>query len=186
MFSKKIWPGMLSYDLGSLCSLNKIQFKHHRAGEDSLACAKLSLKAFKSAGVENFREFPDKLGLEIGRLFDGGYRLSGTRYLYKNPALIIGDKSRNNPDSIFYKRNVVFTGTLSSMPRKNAWKIIADIGGKNSETVTKETDFLIVGQQDFRKVGEDGMSNKQEKAQHLLEKGATIEVMPESDFLCNI
>ena len=185
-FSKKVWPGMLSYDLGSLCSLNKIQFKHHRADEDSLACAKLSLKAFKTADINNLEEIPKKLGIDIGRLFVGGYSPSGTRYSYKKPALILGDKLRNDPDSIFYKKNVVFTGTLSSMPRKDAWKTIANIGGKNSEAVTKDTDFLIVGQQDFRCVGEDGMSRKQEKAQELLEKGSTIEVMPEADFLRNI
>ena len=69
------------------------------------------------------------------------------------------------------------------MSRAEAWKIIADIGGINSENVSKETDFLVVGQQDYRIVGEDGMSRKQEKAKLLLELGVNIEVLSESEFL---
>ncbi|MCX6815482.1 MAG: exonuclease domain-containing protein [Candidatus Aenigmarchaeota archaeon] len=184
IFSKKVWPKLLSYDLKSLCNLNKISFKHHRAGEDSLACAKLSIKAFKLADVKHIDDFPRKLGTTVGKLFAGGYKPSETRRV--NPALIVGDFSKHNTDSIFYRKSIVFTGTLSSMVRKDAQQIIANIGGINSDTVSKETDFLIIGQQDFRRVGEDGMSQKQEKSQNLLEKGSSIEVMSESDFLRNI
>ncbi len=188
LFSKKVWTGLLSYDLKSLCHKNNISFKHHRAGDDSLACAELSLKAFELAGVNSIDDFPEKLRTSIGQLYDGGYRPSETKRLYqpKDLSKIIGDPAKHKPDSLFYGSNVVFTGTLSSMVRAEAQQLIADIGGINSNTVTKDTDFLIVGQQDFRFVGEDGMSNKQEKAQHLLEKGAKIEVISESDFLCNI
>lgn len=188
IFSKKVWTGLLSYDLKSLCYTNKIEMKHHRAGADSLACAELSLKAFELSGVLTVDDFPEKLKTTIGQLYDGGYRPSETKriYEYRNPALIVGDPSKHKPASIFYGRSIVFTGALSSMIRARAQQIIADIGGINANTVTKETDFLIVGQQDFRFVGEDGMSNKQEKAQKLLEKGATIEVISESDFLRNI
>ncbi len=186
IFSKKVWPKVLSYDLQSLCNLNKISFKHHRAGEDSLACAKLSMKAFKLAGVKNIDDFPRKLGTSVGKLFVGGYRPSETKRTYRSAASIVGGSSKHDTESIFYRKSVVLTGALSSMVRKEAQQIIADIGGTNSDTITKETDFLIVGQQDFRRVGEDGMSRKQEKAQKLLDKGVTIEVMSEADFLRNI
>ena len=96
---------------------------------------------------------------------------------------IKGDKSKENPDSIFYQKHVVFTGTLSSLRRLEAQQIIADIGGINQTGVNKETDYLIVGQQDFKIVGEDGMSSKQEKAIKMIEKGATLEILSENDFL---
>jgi DNA polymerase-3 subunit epsilon len=188
IFSKKVWQGLLSYDLKSLCQYNNIPLKHHRAGADSLACAELSLKAFEVAEVNSLDDFPEKLRTSVGQLYDGGYRPSETKriYQYKNPALIVGDPAKHKPESIFYGRSVVFTGTLSSMVRANAQQIIADIGGINSNTITKDTDILIVGQQDFRVVGEDGMSSKQEKAQKLLAKGAEIEVISEDTFLRNI
>lgn len=188
IFSKKVWEGLLSYDLKSLCRHNKIHLDHHRAGPDSLACAELSLKAFEIAGVNSISDFPEKLRTTIGQIHDGVFSPSETKRLYKPKDLsqIVGDPSKHNLNSIFYGRSVVFTGTLSSMVRSDAQHLIANIGGINSNTVTKDTDFLIVGQQDFRVVGDDGMSNKQEKAQKLLAKGATIEVISESDFICNI
>jgi len=72
------------------------------------------------------------------------------------------------------------------MIRAEAQQIIADIGGINGKSVTKGTDFLVVGQQDYRIVGEDGMSNKQEKAVKLIEKGSTLEIISEDDFLKNV
>ena len=94
--------------------------------------------------------------------------------------------SKIDEDNLFYKKNVVFTGTLSSMKRSEAQQIIADIGGVNSNSISKKTDFLVVGQQDYRIVGEDGMSSKQEKAMVLINEGCPIEILSEEDFIKNI
>lgn len=72
------------------------------------------------------------------------------------------------------------------MARSTAQQLIADIGGINAKGITKTTDFLIVGQQDYRVVGEDGMSNKQERAIKYIEKGFNIEVLSENDFIRNL
>jgi len=188
IFSKKVWQGLPAYDLKTLCKINNIDLKHHRAGADSRATAELTLKAFEIVGVSSIDDFPEKLKTTVGQLYDGGYRPSETRRIYKAKDLtkIIGDPTKHNRDCIFYGRTVVFTGALSSMVRAEAQQIIADIGGINGKTVTKNTDFLVVGQQDYRVVGEDGMSNKQEKAVKLIEKGSTLEILSEDDFLRNL
>lgn len=188
IISKKVWSGLPSYDLKSLCRVNGISLNHHRAGNDSKACAELTLKALAETGTVNIDEFPEKLKTTIGHLYPGGYKPSESKRIYraKNLAFIVGDVAKQNPESIFYGRTVVFTGTLSSMTRAEAQQIIADIGGSNSNSVTSETDYLIVGQQDYRIVGEDGMSSKQEKAMKLIEKGSELEVISEDDFLKNI
>lgn len=49
-----------------------------------------------------------------------------------------------------------------------------------------KTEVLVVGQQDYRVVGDSGMSNKQNKAFQLLEKGQDIEILSESEFLSRI
>ena len=54
------------------------------------------------------------------------------------------------------------------------------------DNVTNDTDVLVVGQQDYKKVGDDGMSGKQEKAMKLLEKGKEIEILSEAEFLGRI
>ncbi len=188
IISKKVWQNMPAYDLKTLCQINDIKFNHHRAGDDSKACAELTLKAFIESGTNSIDEFPEKLKTTIGQIYDGGYKPSESKRLYKskNATLIVGDTSKHNTESIFYGRTVVFTGTLSSMPRIDAQQIIADIGGNNGNGVTNETDYLVVGHQDYRVVGEDGMSSKQEKAIKLIEKGAELEIISEEDFLKNI
>lgn len=192
IISKRVFQGLISYDLASLCRHSNISRPNHRAENDSIACAELSIKLFETAGIGSFEDFPTKLLTSLGRLYQGGYEPSrsnyysgsnGNRARTLNHNDIKGDPEKNDQSSIFYGAKVVFTGTLSSMARAEAWKLVADIGGIISDSVTKDTDFLIVGQQDFRIVGDDGMSKKQEKAQALLEKGHAIEVISEADFL---
>lgn len=188
IFSKKVWQGLPAYDLKSLCRLNQIEFKHHRAGSDSRATAELTLKAFEAAGVSSIDDFPEKLKTTVGQLYSGGYQPSQTKRTYKPKDLdsIVGDPSKHNTDSIFYGRTVVFTGALSSMVRSEAQQAIANIGGIIGKGVTKSTDFLVVGQQDYRVVGEDGMSSKQAKAITLIEKGSELEILSEADFMKNL
>lgn len=186
IFFKKVWQGLPAYDLKTLCSLNKIELQHHRAGPDSRATAELTLMAFEAAGVKTFEEFTPKLRTTIGRLYVGGYKLSETKRIYKKnykPPEIIGDETKHDPENIFYGKKVVFTGALLSMVRSEAQQRIADIGGILGKSVTQDTDFLIVEQQDYRVVGEDGMSSKQKWAVQLIEKGFPLEILSEDDFL---
>lgn len=186
IFSKKVWPGLSGYDLKTLCKHNNIDISnHHRAAADSKAAAELSIKAFNVAGVSSTEEFPAKLKTSIGSLYPGGYKPSETKWS-KSDLAIHGDPLKHSPDNIFYQKNVVFTGALSSMRRADAQQIIADIGGFIISGINKKTDFLIVGQQDYRLVGDDGMSNKQERAMELIAKGHQIEIMSESEFLRHI
>ena len=67
--------------------------------------------------------------------------------------------------------------------RDKLLQAIADIGGFPQKGVNKTTQILVVGQQDYRRVGEDGMSSKQEKAMALKDAGQDIEIMSEEQFL---
>ena len=69
------------------------------------------------------------------------------------------------------------------MTRKEANKSAALVGGIPEKGVTKNTNILVVGEQDWRVVGTDGLSSKMKKAQTLLEKGQDIEIMTENDFI---
>ncbi len=188
IFSKKIWKDLPSYDLKTLCNYNDIKFKHHRAESDSYATAQLVIKAFKKAGIETKEDLSEKLNVNIGSLFIDGYKPSTTKRIYnpKKIEKIIGDPNKHNKESIFYGKVVVFTGTLSSMIRSEAQQIIADIGGINAKGITKSTDFLVVGQQDYRVVGETGISSKQAKAIKYIEEGSDMEILSENDFIRNI
>ncbi|GGG21995.1 exonuclease domain-containing protein [Pontibacter amylolyticus] len=188
IFSKHVWEGLPSYGLAALCKANSIPLDHHRAAADSLATAELSLKAFDLKGVNSLKCFPEKLKTVIGKIHSDGYRPCETKNIrtrtdFKN---IVDDPDKHDPSNFFYGKRIVFTGTLTSMQRKDAIQLVADIGGIPDAGVTKKTNVLVVGQQDYRVVGDDGMSSKQEKAVGLLEKGADIEIISEYEFFQNL
>jgi DNA polymerase-3 subunit epsilon len=194
VFAKKVWPHFPMYGLKPLCEYNGISFNHHRAGADSEATAKLALKIFANVGISTVGDIVEKLQVNIGRCFEDGYKPCGNIRI-KPPRShtanlsaknIIADPAKQNPESVFFEKVVAFTGTLSSMSRAEAFQLIADIGGIPSDSVTKNTDYLVVGQQDFRIVGQDGMSSKQRKAIEIAEKGCPIEILSEEDFVKNM
>lgn len=195
--SRRTWLGEPSYSLSSLCQKLGIRPGEHDAGEDSRACAEIVLLAAQEKGVdftkevlsdEDMEEIEGKFQFLFGTFGNDGYLSSICQRINKSARTkeIIGDETKNNPESIFYQKNVVFTGALSSMKRADAQQIIADIGGVNQNGVNRETNFLVVGQQDYRIVGEDGMSSKQEKAIKLIEKGAALEILSEDEFLRSV
>ena len=61
---------------------------------------------------------------------------------------------------------------------------VVDVGGEVEKGVTKHTNFLVVGDQDYRKFA-DGQTkgSKMRKAEALLAKGQDIEIITEQDFL---
>nr|WP_106779426.1 BRCT domain-containing protein [Lysinibacillus timonensis] len=77
----------------------------------------------------------------------------------------------------FYNKQIVFTGALSTMTRSEAAKKVRAFGGILQGAVTKETDFLILG--DKRR----GISSKQLKAEQLMRLGIDIQILPEGDFI---
>ncbi len=72
-------------------------------------------------------------------------------------------------DSPFTGKTVVLTGSLSSMTRDEAGAIIKKMGGKVTGSVSKKTDYLVVG---------DEPGSKLDKAQKL-----EVEVLDEAAFL---
>lgn len=87
------------------------------------------------------------------------------------------------PDNELYGMNVVFTGKMESMTRNDARTAVIRIGGFAPERLTTETDYLVVGVQDLRVVGEKGLSGKMKTAAKYKEKGCIIEIIDEQDFL---
>lgn len=92
----------------------------------------------------------------------------------------ITDFDDSNP---FYQKTVVFTGALSSMQRKDAMQIIANLGGINADSVTKKTNFLVIGNEEFASSVKNGKTNKMKKAEAHILKGADLQIISEDVFL---
>lgn len=81
-----------------------------------------------------------------------------------------------------YGKVCVFTGALERMIRRDAMQLVANFGGINADSVTKKTNYLILGNNDYCKSIKDGKSSKQKKAEKLKLDGLDIEILPESVF----
>lgn len=82
----------------------------------------------------------------------------------------------------FYGKYCVFTGKFDKITRKEAMQIIKNLGGENEDTITKKTNFLIIGNIDFSKSIKDGKSSKMKKAEKYKEAGQEIDVISEDTF----
>lgn len=91
-------------------------------------------------------------------------------------------KTDFDTSNLLYGKVCVFTGTLEKMVRKEAMQIVADLDGKNADSVTKKTNYLILGNNDYCKSIKDGKSSKQKKAEKLKLDGYDIEIIPENVF----
>lgn len=80
-----------------------------------------------------------------------------------------GEKSRGEEDLFWRGKTVVFTGTLASMTRQEATALVEQRGAKVTNSVSKNTDFVIVG---------EDAGSKLEKAQKL-----GVAVLSEDKFL---
>lgn len=182
--------GCYSYSLGVITKFLNIDYgQQHKADNDSYGCALLLLACLK-------KENCTLHDLEIRYNFNKGHfspniftpqRQIEKHYNYNSilnelneyPELI--DK-----DNYFYGKSVCFTGTCQYGARKDLLQMVKNVGGIPVNSITANTDVLVVGQQDYRVVGSDGMSSKQKKALSLLEKGQDIEILSETEFLNRI
>lgn len=185
--ARYIVKGCFSYSLDIVLHYLKIKFGvHHKADSDSLGCALLLLKCLEMDG-STLDDLEAKYHFHRGKfapnIFIAHLAIEKTYDYIKS--------IQANPDTVdegnyFYGKTVCFTGTCQYGNRKSLLQKVADVGGIPTDNVTAKTDVLVVGQQDYRVVGESGMSGKQKKALQLLEKGKDIEILSETEFLSRI
>lgn len=89
------------------------------------------------------------------------------------------DFDETNP---LFGKHCVFTGVLEKMARAEAAQHVVDLGGICDNGITKKTNFLILGNNDYCSTIKDGKSTKHKKAEEYRLKGYDIQVIPENVF----
>jgi len=77
-------------------------------------------------------------------------------------------------------KSFLFTGKMSSMERGAAEKLVEALGGEIAGGVTKDLDYLVIGDEGYQNRDK---GNKWIKAESLIQKGADLKILPEADFL---
>ena len=182
--AKKIFPELVNHKLGTVSKALDIQLeKHHDACADAVACAQIMLKCLDNAGC-GIEDIADYCGFNVGKFRQGAFSPCIQKpFTKKSLSEIQATPGLTDENSHFYQKTVCFTGALETGTRESLMRMIKNIGGEPVESVTAKTDILVVGQQNYRVVGGDGMSSKQKKAIQMREKGAKIEIMSEYEFL---
>jgi len=157
------WSG---YGLENICDKTGYKFKHHDALEDAKAAGNILLAACKETGFDLERWLS-----RVSEPIDSS-RISSGKAI----------KREGNPDSPLYGEVIVFTGTLQ-ITRSEAADLASKVGCSVAQGVTKKTTLLCVGDQDLDKLAGHSISSKHRKADGLIEKGQSIRIIRESDFV---
>ena len=72
-------------------------------------------------------------------------------------------------NSIFSNKNIVFTGTLNKLSREEAKHLAQELGAKIASNVSKNTDYLIIGEKP---------GSKEKKAKEL-----NIKIITEKEWI---
>ena len=188
--SRKAFPEFENHKLENLKHwLELPEQPSHRALADVYTCASLYLRCSSKLleaqvikGSSNDGE--DDSNSETVSRKRGIRKSTENFHLFNNvsPKDIIPTVSCINEDSPLFGKNIVFTGELNT-GRAEAMQLAVNCGAIVKSSVSKKTDYLVVGKQDKALVGDDGMSSKEEKAHELNKSGkASIIFINEDQF----
>lgn len=178
------------FELLKICKNNGIDAKNYfKSGKNDYDYIVLSFRkydAYKLSGGDHYYDDRTKKVISEFDFYDMiglPYSKRGKRNNHNIKSKdIISENSSFDTRNPIYTKECVFTGTLEKMTRKDAMQIVANLGGKNRDTVTKETNYLILGNNDYCKSIKDGKSTKQKKAESYKLKGYDIEIISENVF----
>jgi DNA polymerase-3 subunit epsilon len=74
LVARHTWPDRPGYGLKPLASWLGIEFRHHDALEDSIACASILLAAANTVGATSMKQLEEKLAIGRGAAGEWGYR----------------------------------------------------------------------------------------------------------------
>lgn len=188
MVAKRTWTKLVNYKLDTISEFLNLKLQHHNADSDAIACGKIILKAIEEQQVNDINELLDKIKYRSG-YYDKSLTHAYSKSLSPHSGTKISDYEKikklvinTNVFTSLSGKYFVFTGALN-MKRAEAMKIVADNGGIPEGNVTQNTNYLVVGRDDYGNFKEGNKSNKMLKAEKLIQKGQDLEIITEDDFL---
>lgn len=165
-FVRKLYPELSKHRLSDLTEHLNIKNNEHRALSDCISTKQL---------YDSMKKMMNEKGLTIGTLWRHN----------QNKIDISAIKSDNievNEDNFFFEKHVIFTGKLEKMSRKEAMQMVVNVGGILDKTVNKETNYLILGNNDYNFILKGKKSSKHIKVEKLKLEGQDINIIDEFTF----
>jgi len=192
--SKKVWPELLNYKLNTIANFLGINLDHHNAASDAEACAKIALKQMELLSFDSLSKVAQNFGYDLGILSSKGVkRMSDSKRYPNTKTYEYGHYAQSskgilpsgviNEESDLNGKNIVFTGGLQSMTRANAIQRAVNNGAKVISSVSKKTNYLVVGISEFINFEKGLTTNKYKEAEQMLADGFDICIIDEEEFL---
>lgn len=108
-----------------------------------------TIEDIMNAGAENFEKI-DGFGSIMAKSLESYFSLDSTKQLIselKDLGLQMTPSAPKKSGGIFEGKTFVLTGTLPTMTRSEASKLIEQQGGKTSSSVSKKTSFVLAGEE---------------------------------------
>lgn len=176
-------PYLENYKLSTVCNYINYSDRFHDSLNDCRACGeviKYLCNCTDYFEVESLTYLSPckkrRNGAQLARVDEYKDKLATS-----NPAPILPERiSKSGP---LAGKNIVFTGALS-FGRSTALTMAETAGALVKSSVSKKTNYIVVGEQDINLVGTDGLSSKLERAYELInEYGIDIKIIGEVEFL---
>ncbi len=166
--ARKIYPKFKNHKLKTIAKNLDINSKNdHRALADCNITHECFLKLSNHINKNN---------IDLQDLFSKKYNSIDLREIKTDTT----DFDKEHP---LYNKYCTFTGKLEKMQRKDAAQLVANLGGKCLNNVTKKTNFLILGNFDYCSTIKDGKSSKLKKTEKLILDGQQdLQILSENVF----
>lgn len=169
--ARKSFPNLSHHRLSDIATACHVkQSQAHRAEADCLVTAKcyeyMRNLILSSQSEEDFQALFKRQKVSYSDILES---LTAT----------VDEIDDSNP---IFGKTVVFTGALSSMERRQAFQLVLNLGGIPQDSITKKTNYLVIGKSDFAKSVKDGKTSKMKKAESYQKKGAEISIVSENAF----
>lgn len=188
MIAKRTWHGLINYKLNTISEFLNIELNHHNADSDAIACGKIILEAIKANNSDTIENLLEKIKYSLGYYEQNTLHSAYSKSLntYKSKSKSDYDKIKDitiieDPNNILNGKVIVFTGALS-IKREEAMKLAASRGAIPAASVTSQTNYLVVGNDDYGNFKLGNKSNKMIKAEKLIAKGQDLEMINEDYF----
>lgn len=160
--------------------------KHHRLSDVSAACGVAVSNAHRAEAdclttAACFEEMKIRI-LSMGTEADFQRKFSKVHINNEYLKSITAETTEIDETNPIYGKCVVFTGAMSTMPRKEGLQLVANLGGIPQDSITKKTNFLVIGSEEFASCVKNGKTRKMQKAESYKAKGEEIDILSEAAF----
>ena len=166
--ARKVFPELAHHrlsDVAAACGVDANEAHRSEADcETTAACYEWMRAKILASSTEE--DFIDSFQYDYARILEG----------------IVATTDKIDPTNPIYGKVVVFTGALSSMTRKEAFQLVANLGGIPSDNLNAKTNYLVIGNAEFAQSVKDGKTNKMKKAEKMIQKGSELSVVSEAAF----